>query len=72
MPIVTNGAPVVWCVTDGEADLMGPDGRALRLRMGDTALMPARLSEWTAQFPYRASILRVTVPSSVDTLLATH
>jgi len=70
LSIVTDGAPVIWCVTEGEADLMGPDGRALRLRTGDTALMPARLQRWIARFPERTSLLRVTVPTTLDTLLA--
>lgn len=63
MPIVTNGAPVVWCVTEGEADLHGPAGEALRLKQGDTTLMPARLDRWTARFPVVTHVLHMRVPA---------
>jgi hypothetical protein len=62
MPIVTAGSPVVWSIVEGSAELQGPEGRALRLRMGDTALMPALLEGWTARFVDRSTVLRTFLP----------
>ncbi|MBL9148017.1 MAG: class I mannose-6-phosphate isomerase [Phycisphaerae bacterium] len=70
LPIVTNGGPVIWCLPTGEAALHGPSGEALRLRHGDTALMPASLRGWIAQFPVSSTLLRITVPTSLDSAIA--
>ncbi|MFO0828244.1 MAG: type I phosphomannose isomerase catalytic subunit [Phycisphaerales bacterium] len=70
LPVVTNNAPVVWVVTDGEIELAGPSGRALQLRAGDTVLMPASLAGWTARLANSATLLRTTVPTSLDTMIA--
>ncbi len=70
LPVVTNDVPVVWSVLEGSAELAGPNGRALRIRHGDTVLMPARLQRWSARFPEPAAVLRSTLPSPTDRILA--
>jgi mannose-6-phosphate isomerase len=62
MPVDAGGRPVIWCVVGGSAELRGPHGRALRLRTGDTALLPAALEGWTAEFTDRATVLRTSLP----------
>lgn len=64
MTISTDRQPVIWCVIGGSADLCGPRGERLRLRIGDTALVPAALEGWTAAFPDRSTILRTTMPTA--------
>ena len=63
IPIETAGRPMIWSVVGGSAELRGPQGKALRLRIGDTALMPAVLDGWTATFVDRSTVLRTVVPS---------
>lgn len=60
--IETGHRPVIWCVVGGSAELRGSGGEALRLRTGDTALLPASLEGWSASCVDRASILRTTLP----------
>lgn len=70
LPIMPSGSPVIWSVVEGSAELRGPDGRALRLRIGDTALMPAALDGWTGRFADRSTILRTSIPSAPRPLAA--
>ncbi|MDZ4755950.1 MAG: type I phosphomannose isomerase catalytic subunit [Phycisphaerae bacterium] len=70
LDIVSDGGPAVWSLVEGTAQLEGPAGEALRLRTGDTALIPARLEGWSARFPDRATLLRTTLPSPYDQLRA--
>jgi mannose-6-phosphate isomerase len=62
LDIHTDQRPMVWCVIDGSVGLRGPAGRALRLRLGDTVLLPAALEGWSAEFPDRTTVLRTTIP----------
>ncbi len=70
LQISTSGSPVVWSVVEGGADLKGPDGRALRLKVGDTALMPAALDGWFGRFADRTTILRTSIPTASRPLAA--
>lgn len=62
LAIACNGLPLVWSVVEGSAELRGPDGRALRLRTGDTALLPATLTGWTARIVDRTTLLQTAIP----------
>jgi mannose-6-phosphate isomerase len=70
LPVVTDSMPVIWTILSGAAALHGPDGRGRRLTIGDTALMPARLDGWTATFDAASTLLRTTLPSPTDRMLA--
>jgi len=70
LAIVSDGGPAVWSLVEGTAQLTGSAGEALRLRTGDTALIPAQLDGWSARFPDGATLLRTTLPSPFDQLRA--
>jgi mannose-6-phosphate isomerase class I len=66
LPIVTNGVPVVWMLLKGSARLEDTSGSTCPLRKGDTVLLPAMISGWTAQFTGPATFLRIAVASPLD------
>jgi mannose-6-phosphate isomerase len=70
LEIVSDGGASVWSVVEGSAQLAGPSGGALRLRIGDTVLLPAALAGWRASFTEPSTILRTTVPGPHSRLLA--
>lgn len=65
LKVVTSGMPVVWMMIRGEARVAG-----VTLAQGATALMPAGLDEPTADLGSGAVLLRVTLRSPLEGLLA--
>ena len=69
-PVVTNGRPEVWMVLRGAVLLQTSGLDAVDVPLGTTVLLPAGLEETTAVVQEGASLLRVTLPSPIEGLLA--
>lgn len=70
LPVVTNGVPVIWTMLAGHGELAGTTPRSIPIRTGDTILMPALATGWTARFPAPSALLRTTVPTFLDRAIA--
>ncbi len=68
--IETSGQPEAWMVIAGEVRVSGPVIDETRVTLGTTALLPAMLDRATAQLAAGAQILRITLPSPIEGLLA--
>lgn len=69
LPVITDNAPVVWMVLEGEITLAGGND-VRRLGRGRTILMPAALRNWAADFAPGTTILRVEIPTASDRMIA--
>lgn len=73
LEIVTNGMPEAWMILAGGCEIPPPDGgagRPARLELGRTVLFPASMPETHAQFAPGSVLLRITLPSPIEGLLA--
>ncbi len=74
LPVVTSGLPVVWMILSGRARITAfpasADCSEVDLPIGTTALMPAALENAVAQLAGETSLLRVTLPSPMEGLIA--
>ena len=74
LPIVTSGLPVVWMILSGRARITAfaasADSTEVDLPIGTTVLMPAALENAVAQLAGETSLLRVTLPSPMEGLIA--
>ena len=74
LPVVTSGLPVVWMILSGRARITSfgasADSTDVDLPIGTTALMPAALEDVVAQLAGQTSLLRITLPSPMEGLIA--
>ena len=74
LPVVTSGLPVVWMILSGRARITAfaasADCTEVDLPIGTTALMPAALENAVARLAGETSLLRVTLPSPMEGLIA--
>ena len=70
LPIVTSGMPVIWMMIRGAGRCRPDDGPLVELPAGATALMPAGLEEPPAVLDPGSMLLRVTLRSPLEGLLA--
>ena len=74
LPVVTSGLPVVWMILSGRARITtfaaSADSTDVDLPIGTTALMPAALEDAVAQMAAQTSLLRITLPSPMEGLIA--
>ncbi len=74
LPVVTSGLPVVWMILNGRAQVAAYHGSSdsidVDLPIGTTALMPAALENTVARLAPETSMLRITLPSPVEGLIA--
>ncbi len=74
LPVVTSGLPVVWMILVGRAQVAASDGSSdsidVDLPIGTTALMPAALENTVARLAPETSMLRITLPSPMEGLIA--
>jgi mannose-6-phosphate isomerase len=70
LPVETSGMPEVWMMLGGRGRLETPDAPAVELAAGTTVLLPAALTGSTAAFEPAASLLRFTVRSPLEGLIA--
>lgn len=73
LEIVTSGVPEVWIMLAGHGTVDGPDdeaGESVPLDLGRTVLFPASMPETEAQLSRGSVVLRVTLPSPVEGLIA--
>jgi len=70
--VVTSGMPEVWMVLGGGGvvDVAEGDRREVPLQRGRTVLMPASLPETEVHLSRDSSILRITLPSPIDGVIA--
>ena len=74
LPVITSGLPVVWMMLSG-GGLITPsqasgDSYEAQMPIGTTALMPAELAEAVARLEGGSSLLRITLPSPMEGLIA--
>ncbi len=74
LPVVTSGLPVVWMILNGGARVAASHGSSdsidVDLPIGTTALMPAGLEDTVARLAPETSVLRITLPSPMEGLIA--
>lgn len=71
VPIVSNGLPEVWMVLGGAVRISNSSGPSVDVGLGDTVLIPAGSTQPSAAAPASdARILRITLPSALDGLIA--
>ena len=74
LPVITSGLPVVWMILSGGGRITtsgaSSDSFEVQLPIGTTALMPAELAEAVARLEAGTSLLRVTLPSPMEGLIA--
>jgi mannose-6-phosphate isomerase len=68
--IVTNGVPEVWMILHGEGNVPCETGESVTLERGRTVLIPAAMPETDVRLARGAVVLRVTLPSSVEKVIA--
>jgi len=74
LPVVTSGLPVVWMILSGQARITSfqasADSIEVDLPIGTTALMPAALENALARLVGETSLLRISLPSPMEGLIA--
>ena len=70
LAIVNSGEPVVWMVLAGAGRIEAPDAPGVALAVGSTALLPAALESAVARLEAGTELLRVTLRSPLEGLLA--
>lgn len=74
LPVITSGLPVVWMMLNGGGRIVpshpSVDSYEVQMPIGTTALMPAELAEAVARLDAGTSILRITLPSPMEGLIA--
>ena len=74
LPVITSGLPVVWMMLSGGGRIApshaSSDSYEVQMPIGTTALMPAELAEAVARLEVGTTLLRVTLPSPMEGLIA--
>jgi mannose-6-phosphate isomerase len=70
LPVVTSGEPVVWMTLAGAGRIETPGGPTVPLAAGTTVLMPAALESAVSHLEAGTILLRVTLPSPLEGLIA--
>lgn len=70
LTVVTSGLPVVWMMVRGGGWVEPAGGAAVELPAGATVLMPAELDEPVAVLREGAELLRITLASPIEGLIA--
>ncbi len=74
LPVVTSGLPVVWMILGGRVRITAfaasADSTEVDLPIGTTALMPAALENALARMVGETSLLRISLPSPMEGLIA--
>lgn len=68
--VVTSGMPEVWMLVAGAGHMETASGTDTRLSLGTTALIPAGLADTYLHLEPETSLLRVTLPSPLEGMIA--